>query len=109
MTTATTVPYKTITNDTLKSIAQTQTGGSITPLEIYNKNKSVLGTFDENKVIPVNMNLTVPNVQKGYFIDHSAASGTATPRTSSTSPDVPLFYRDYAPNPKALPRHLKQQ
>jgi len=92
------ISYKTKNNDTLKKISKKTTKGHITPLEIHAENSAILGGFDENKKIAKDTNLKIPKVQKGYFIDHSASSAKATPKTNKNDTDIPLAYREYYPN-----------
>lgn len=93
------IVYNTTIKDTLKTISQSQTNGHVTPLEIYNVNMTALGAFDENKAIPDKTEIKIPKVQANYSIDIPPKDPKATKRTKARDAEVPLFYRDYQPNP----------
>ena len=99
MTSASTSKYKTKKNDTLIKISQSQAQGHVTPKEIHDLNKVALGGFDKNKKIAKGKELTIPLVEEGFHIDHKPAHAKASPRANKAAAEVPLYYRDYWPNP----------
>ncbi|AFZ23000.1 LysM domain-containing protein [Cylindrospermum stagnale PCC 7417] len=63
---------------------------------------------DPAVVIPEGTALSIPKVQGGFFVDHSAANPGAIPRTNTTDKEVPPNYRNYWPNSSSSQDGSKQ-
>ena len=96
-TAAGTKTHVTVTDETLKAIAQTHYGDPSRFAEIFAANKPALAktmtTADGGKKLPANVSLTIPKaVEGGFNIDHVPSDPRAKVRAAKTDKEVPQDY-----------------